>query len=118
MIIAIPVNENNLSSEICPSFGRAPYFLIYDTSNDKSKFIENQASSSQGGAGVKASQTVIEYAEAILTPRLGRNSADVLLSAGVKIYKTEGDELLKNINNFKAGNLSELKEIHAGFHRH
>ena len=31
MKIAIPVDEKSLESNVCVSFGRAPYFLIYDT---------------------------------------------------------------------------------------
>ena len=33
MRIAIPVDEKNIDSEVCISFGRTPYFLIYDTEN-------------------------------------------------------------------------------------
>lgn len=106
-----------MQTEICPSFGRAAYFLFYDTEKMKGDFIKNQAASSQGGAGVKAAQTVADKAQALLTPRLGQNAGDVLLSAGLKIYKTQGDELIKNINTFKTGGLQELQEIHAGFHK-
>jgi predicted Fe-Mo cluster-binding NifX family protein len=31
MKIAIPVDEKTLESNVCASFGRTPYFLIYDT---------------------------------------------------------------------------------------
>ena len=31
MKIAIPVDEKTLESNVCVSFGRAPYFLVYDT---------------------------------------------------------------------------------------
>ena|SRR5690554_3178461 len=117
MIIAIPVNSNNMQTAICPSFGRAPYFLFYDTHSMSGEFKVNQAASSQGGAGVMAAQTIADGAKALLTPRLGRNAADVLLSAGLKIYKTQGDDLMENINAYKSGQLGELEEIHAGFHR-
>jgi predicted Fe-Mo cluster-binding NifX family protein len=30
MKIAIPVDEKTLESNVCVSFGRTPYFLIYD----------------------------------------------------------------------------------------
>ena len=38
MRIAIPVNEKDLKSGVCPSFGRAPYYLIYET-NDKTSIF-------------------------------------------------------------------------------
>ena len=31
MKIAIPMNEQSMDTEVCPSFGRAPYFLLYDS---------------------------------------------------------------------------------------
>ena len=30
MKIAIPVDEKSVDSNVCVSFGRTPYFLIYD----------------------------------------------------------------------------------------
>jgi len=30
MKIAIPADEKNLDSQVCISFGRAPYYLYYD----------------------------------------------------------------------------------------
>jgi len=39
MKIAIPVDEKSLESNVCVSFGRAPYFLIYDTETKESIFL-------------------------------------------------------------------------------
>jgi hypothetical protein len=49
MRIAIPVDEKSIKTSVCQSFGRAPYFLIYDTDSKESKFIDNSAAASQGG---------------------------------------------------------------------
>ncbi len=49
MRIAIPMNEMRMESEVCVSFGRAPYFLVYDTQSDVSNFFENPGAASQGG---------------------------------------------------------------------
>jgi predicted Fe-Mo cluster-binding NifX family protein len=53
MRIALPVNDKDIKSEICPSFGRTPYFLIYDTAEKSSVFLDNIAAQSAGGAGIK-----------------------------------------------------------------
>lgn len=117
MKIAIPVNEKGLESNVCASFGRAPYFLIYDTATKESVFISNSAASSKGGAGIKAAQTIADNkADALLTPRCGQNAADVIKSANIKIYKTITGSVKDNIDAFTANKLSLLDEIHAGFH--
>ena len=117
MKVAIPADDKSMNKGICKSFGRAPYFLVYDTETDESAFFENQAATSRGGAGIKAGQAVVDTGvQALLTPRCGENAANVLQTANVKIYKTINDSLKDNIEAFKAGKLELLNEIHAGFH--
>lgn len=117
MKIAIPADEKNLDSTVCQSFGRTPYFLIYDIDTEIAEFIENSAASSQGGAGIKAAQSIADSkVTAILTPRCGQNAAEVLTSAGILIYKTESSSIQENILSFKEKRLELLQEIHAGFH--
>lgn len=119
MKIAIPVNENNLNTTICMSFGRTPYFLIYDVDSKENIFLSNAAAASEGGAGIKAAQMIADNnAEVLLTPRCGQNAADVLKSANIKMYKTVTDSLQDNLNAFEKGQLSLLEEIHPGFHNH
>jgi len=119
MKIALPVNGNSLETNLCISFGRTPYFLIYDIDTEEAIFIENTAASSQGGAGIKAAQIVADSgAKALLTPRCGENAAEVINSAEIKIYKICNESIQDNINAFKEGKLDLLDEIHAGFHGH
>ncbi len=119
MKIAIPIDEKNLDSNICPSFGRAPYFLIYDIESKESVFLDNSAAASTGGAGIKAAQMIADNkVKALITPRLGENAADVLKSAEIKIYKSTDGSVKENIDAFTAKKLSLLEEIHAGFHKH
>lgn len=119
MIIAIPIDENKVSSNVCPSFGRAPYFLIQDTDTNESNIIENIGSSSPGGAGIKAAQVIIDNkVEALIVPRLGDNAADVLKAAEIKIYRSGEGSAEDNIKALIDGGLSLLEETHAGFHKH
>ena len=119
MKIAIPVDEKSLKSNVCVSFGRTPYFLIYDIDNQKSVFLDNSAAASTGGAGIKAAQMIADNkVNILLTPRLGENAADVLKSAEIEIYKTTTASAKDNIDAFIAGKLPLLNEIHAGFHGH
>lgn len=117
MKIAIPVDSTNMESPVCISFGRTPYFLIYDTESKNSIFIENTAAQSPGGAGIKAAQAIVDNkVDALLTPRCGENAAMVINAANIKIYKTLGTSINENINSFNEGKLNLLEEIHEGFH--
>lgn len=119
MKIAIPVDEKDIQSNVCISFGRAPYFLFYNTQTKESVFIDNIAAESTGGAGIKAAQVIADNkVDALLTPRCGQNAADVLKAADIKIFKTINDSIKENIENYISGNLPLLNEIHAGFHGH
>lgn len=117
MKIAMPVDDKNLEKNICISFGRTPYFLIYNTETMESLFFDNSAAASQGGAGIKAAQLVVDNkVDALLTPRCGENAAAVIKAANIKIYKTINDSIRDNLKAFKEGKLFLLEDIHAGFH--
>ncbi len=119
MRVAIPADTQSLDSAVCPSFGRAPYYLIYDTGTERPVFIENAAANSQGGAGIQAAQTLVDQqVHAVLTPRCGKNAAEVIQEARIRIYRTLAGTLQENLKAFSAGKLDVLEEIHAGFHRH
>ena len=119
MKIAIPVDDKSAETKVCMSFGRTPYFLIHDTQTQENIFLDNSAAASQGGAGIKAAQMIIDHkAEVLLTPRCGENAAEVINAAKIKMYRTSGDSLQDNIKFFQEGKLSLLEEIHAGFHNH
>lgn len=119
MKLAIPVEEKNLESNVCISFGRTPYFLIYNTENKESEFIVNSGATSTGGAGIKAAQIIVDnQVKVLLTPRCGQNAADVIKSANIEIYKTVSTLAKENIADFIEGKLTLLEEIHKGFHGH
>jgi predicted Fe-Mo cluster-binding NifX family protein len=108
-----------METTVSMSFGRAPYFLIYDTESRENIFVSNSAATSQGGAGIKAAQNIVDNkVSALLTPRCGENAAEVIKAAEIKIYKTINDSIRDNIEAFDEGKLPLLEEIHAGFHGH
>lgn len=117
MKIAIPTDDKSMKTSVCQSFGRTPYFLIYDTDTKESTFLDNSAAASQGGAGIKAAQTIVDSkAGVLLTPRCGENAAEVIHAANIKMYKTINASIMDNIDAYIEGKLTLLAEIHAGFH--
>jgi len=119
MKIAIPVDDKNIESGVCPSFGRAPYFLFYNTDNKESYYLDNSAVASQGGSGIRAAQVVADQGvKALLTPRCGENVEELLSKAEVLIYRTIAGTAQQNITAFEAEKLVLLKDFHPGFHGH
>ena len=120
MKIAIPIDDKSMETSVCSSFGRTPYFLIYDTESKESVYLDNSAAAaSQGGAGIKTAQTIVDNkVNALLTPRCGENAAEVLKAANVKLYKTVDASVVNNIKAFNDGQISLLADIHPGFHGH
>ena len=117
MKIAIPADEKVLASDVCMSFGRAPYFYIYETLTKMGDFIENEAANSPGGAGVKAAQIVADnHADVLITPRCGENAAEVFKVTKLEIYKSKPGSIQENINAFIEKKLVILDQFHAGFH--
>ncbi|HHU07570.1 MAG TPA: dinitrogenase iron-molybdenum cofactor biosynthesis protein [Clostridiaceae bacterium] len=121
MKIAMPVNginETNLADiNTNKSFGRAPYFLIYDIESQEATFLQNSAADNPSGAGIKAAQIIVDQRiTALLTPRCGENAANILHTAGITLYQTIDASAEENINAFILGNLLLLEDIHPGFH--
>lgn len=119
MKVVVPVESKSLKASVCPSFGRTPLFALFDTDGGTHEFIDNGAVTSQGGAGIKSAQTLVDRgATALITYRCGENAAKVLNAAGVKMYKAQDGSVEDNIAKFKEGQLLLLTEFHSGFHNH
>lgn len=117
MIIAIPVETNSEKSQVCMSFGRTLFFALYDQDTKEYKILDNSAAASAGGAGILASQMLIDNGvTTVITPRLGQNAADVLKAGNIRILKSINGTAEDNIKAFQNGDLSDLTNIHAGFH--
>jgi len=119
MKIAIPVDEKNENSRICVSYGRAPYYMIFDSDSEKVEVVQNNAADSAGGAGIKAAQLLVNHKVNILiTERCGQNAADVLIAGNIKIYRATKALVMDNLKAFLQGELEELSDIHPGYHGH
>ena len=118
MIIGIPVDKDSMDASVSTHFGRADFFLVYNTENKESNFVLNTAANSAGGAGIKAAQIIIDHkVEALISPRLGLNAADVINSQNIKLYQSIKGTIEENLKAFSENELSPLNDIHEGFHK-
>lgn len=119
MKIVLPVEDRSIDANVSTHFGRTQYYLAYDDTTREYDIVENTASMSQGGAGIKAAQTVVDLgAEVLITPRLGENAAEVLRAAGIRLYASVEGTAFTNISRMMKGELETLEEVHPGFHGH
>ena len=117
MIIAIPSDKESLDSAVCVSFGRSPFYCLYNTETQQSTFLVNTAADSPGGAGIKAAQLLVDNkVHVVVTVRCGENSAKVLEPAKILLFKALNLSVADNIAAKTQNKLEPLKEIHAGYH--
>jgi predicted Fe-Mo cluster-binding NifX family protein len=117
MKIAIPAENKSFGSNINESYGRAPYFLIYNTITNESEFLDNSAVLNQGAAGIRASQVIADIGvKALIAPRCGENASNILKNAEVLVYQSIPGTLQDNINAFLSEKLHLLNEFHPGLH--
>ena len=86
MILMISSQGDSLESHASPRFGRTPYFIKYDLDGQTWEALPNEAVNQSGGAGVAASQFLIDHkAETAISGRFGPNAHQALKSAGVRM---------------------------------
>lgn len=112
MKIAIPAAGKDLDSMTDSRFGRCPYFVILDVSEDKIDSydaIENTATGAMRGAGVTASQIVVDQGvEVVISDNIGPRAFNALSQSGIKIFIVESMVSVKEA--FEKFQKKELKE--------
>ncbi len=107
MKVAFTTSGKDLESPLDTRFGRAPGFLVYDTDNCRTEFVDNQQSlNAAQGAGIQAAETVVRAGvQALVTGHCGPKAFRVLSAAGVKVYNTNQPTIAAAMEAFKAGKL-------------
>ena len=109
MKVMIMVKENaGLDSRLDSRFGRAAYFLVYDTEKEKVLSIdENTFKNEDSGVGIKTGAFVIEKGcRAVIGAHTGPKISEILREANVTmIAETEGTvkEVLERYKNQLTG---------------
>lgn len=114
MRIALSSREMSTKCLLFPSFGRAPYYAIYDDQAKKWQFLPNSGAEKESGAGIKAAQLLVEEkVDIVITGRLGPKASSVLTAAGIKVFLLPELPLYEALEKFKKG---ECQEMHGSHH--
>lgn len=109
MIIALPTLGNTLDSSVSPQFGRTPYFCLYDLESNSVRFIRNDATQSQGGAGVKAADMILNMGvEILIAQHVGEKALHIFNQSGIEIYVSESNHIMLDIESYKSGKLTKF----------
>lgn len=101
MKIAIPTDKPSIDGALFNKFGRAPYFLLYDTESKVIKFIENKSISSVSGAGSQTAQLLIrERINVVVIDIIGPKAENVIKKAGITIIEGIKGSVKENLENF------------------
>ncbi|MFA8450270.1 MAG: NifB/NifX family molybdenum-iron cluster-binding protein [Bacteroidales bacterium] len=86
MKTVITSEGNSVNAEFDLRFGRAAYFCIVDENSGSVEFIPNIHKDSLGGAGTKASETILEHGvKKVISGDFGPKAKDVLEKFGVQM---------------------------------
>jgi len=110
MKIAISASGQELTSQVDPRFGRAAYFIIYDTEADSFEAVSNEANAGASqGAGVQAAQTVAnKKVDWVISGNMGPKAFMALKAAGMKIASWSDGTVKEAVRLVKDGKLKEI----------
>lgn len=110
MKIAITSQDKELSSEVDPRFGRAKWFIVFDTDTGKYDAVNNEVGlNAAQGAGIQTGQNIANIGvEGVITGNVGPNAFKTLNAAGVKIFLANKQTVAEAVESFKAGTLKEV----------
>ncbi len=118
MKIALTSQGESLDAQLDTRFGRAKYFVVYDSETKVHSAIPNiQNLNAVQGAGIQAATTVASTgAEAVITGHCGPKAFRVLETAGIKVYTTTESTVQDALRAFEAGRLAMLESADVDGH--
>ena len=114
MNLMISSQGESLESPPNARFGRSPVFIKYDLSDDSWQSFNNEVVNQSGGAGVAASQFMIDHdIGAVVSGAFGPNAMRALSSAGIKLFTFDrtSQTIREIIDAYKNETLTEVSEV-------
>ena len=112
MKIAISSQCMDLTSQVDARFGRAPYFIIFDTEKEEFTVINNQSNTEAAqGAGVRSAEKMAQNGvEAVISGNLGPKAIITLAGAGITTYAWSEGTVSQAINLYRDNKLTPAKQ--------
>lgn len=112
MIIALCSTGDSMQSPLDERFGRASFFLFYNTETSEMVSVINEAKTAQGGAGALAVQQLVNNkAELLIAPEVGPQALDALKKFNIPAYRQGGNKTpALAVEAWKNGSLEMIKD--------
>jgi len=118
MKILISSKSKDSKGAVDKRFGRAEFYVIYNSETKAYDFVDNSAKDGAHGAGPKAAQIAIDLGiDVIITGNLGPRALSVIESTPIKSYRIDGVTVEENVQNYLDNKLEEITSAgpsHAG----
>ena len=112
MIVIISSQQPKINSPIDSRFGRSAFLLKIDTESNQCDAFPNPGATQSGGAGVVASQFVIDqHVNAVISGDFGPHAATAFKAADIGMYLFTNDisTVEQAVENYKQNKLSSFK---------
>lgn len=112
MKVAIASDGPGLAGQVDGRFGRAKYFIMFETETGEVATLNNEQNlNAPQGAGVQAARNVVNAgAEAVIAGHVGPKAFTALRAARVKVYVGASGAVSDAMEKFKAGELECVGE--------
>lgn len=109
MKVAVTATGQELKSKVDPRFGRANWFIVFDTDTNQYQAIDNEQNLNAGqGAGIQSAENVSRHGvKAVITGNCGPKAFRTLGAAGIKVYCGAEGTVEEVLEKFKSGKLKE-----------
>jgi predicted Fe-Mo cluster-binding NifX family protein len=109
MRIIITASSNKVDQPFNPRFGRADYFMQYDSDTQEWTAFKNPAVEARGGAGPQAVQFLdAKNSEIVISGRYGPSAFTALEAAGIKTYIASSGTVSQVLQQFLDGQLEQV----------
>ena len=119
MKILVVSGKGGLDDVVSPVFGRCESYTIVTVTDGKitdSEVIKNGSACASFGAGVSASQFVVDLEpDVVIAVKIGPKAFSLLEQAGMKVVLAEGN-IKDAVEAYLKGELKESKEANCGTH--
>jgi predicted Fe-Mo cluster-binding NifX family protein len=118
MKIAFSSSGADVNSPVDPRFGRAKYFVIFDTGSNECNIVDNTVNlNAVQGAGIQSAKNIVDAGvDSVVTGNMGPKAFTVLGSAGIKVFTGATGSISDALLAWKSGELNEAQKANVEGH--